>query len=388
MMAEDIIRTIHTAKYGQNICYLGPTLQQSKELIWQPICDRLYELGWDYTPVVSKSRIELSRGRKIYVLGAEKIERVRGHKFLKAYMDEVAFFSHPLKEIWRALRPTLSDYKGGAIVATTPNGKGTDAYDFFSKIRASEFWTYHSWTTSDNPFIDLKEIEDAKRELDEKSFQQEYMATWESFIGLAYYNFDENIHIVKQPPIDFDTPLHIALDFNVNPTTLLLSQYDKSDDMMRYKKEYSFANSSTEATIKAFCDDHRPYVDRLKIKVRGDSAGNNRSSNTGKSDYHYVEEMLKHYGFSYTREVLPKNPAIVDRVKTANGWLKPVKGRHRVEIDPSMVELIRDLSSQELDGRHPSDKNNRGHKADAWGYDIYYQSLMASATQQKGTYYL
>ena len=44
-----------------------------------------------------------------------------------------------------------------------------------------------------------------------------------------------------------------------------------------------------------------------------------------------------------------------------------------IEIDPKCKALIRDMSSQELKGRHPSDKNNLGHKADALGYDIFYE---------------
>jgi hypothetical protein len=62
-------------------------------------------------------------------------------------------------------------------------------------------------------------------------------------------------------------------------------------------------------------------------------------------------------------------------VKFANSWLKPFDGPHRVEIDPSCADLIRDLASQGLKGRHPDDKNNMGHKADAMGYDIYWEEI-------------
>jgi hypothetical protein len=323
--------------------------------------------------MISKSRIELSGNRYIYVLGAERISRVRGHKFIHAYLDEVAFFSESLFDVWRALRPTLTDYRGGAICATTPNGKGTSAYDFYMDILQKEEWKYFHWKTIDNPFISKEEIENAKRELDEKGFKQEYEASWESFQGLAYYNFDENVHIKPIKP-DFSYPIHLCLDYNVAPTTLLLSQY--IDGKLRYFKEYSYMNSSTEVTMDNFVLDFKHLNKSIVLKVRGDAAGNARKSTTGKSDHFYIKEILTRNGFQWDFEVRSSNPAIVDRVKTVNSWLKPYAGSPRIEIDPSCRDLIRDLSSQALDGRIPSSDNNLGHKADALGYDIYWQSVV------------
>lgn len=380
LIVEDILKTINQLPPYGELIYIGPSLIQAKELIWEPLDRRMRQLKWNYSPYISKSRFELSRHRKIYILGAEKIRRVRGHKYYKAYLDEIAFFSTPISEVWMAIRPALSDARGGAIVSTTPNGKGTDAYDFYLSTLNIPGWKYFHWRTLDNPFLDPVEIENAKKELDEKSFKQEYEAEWQSFEGLAYYNFDENVHIVKQPEITAELPLHLCFDFNVNPTTLLLSQ--PHEGMLRYKKEYSFKNSSTESTVEAFCLDFLNKREHLKLNIRGDATGSSRSANTGRSDYYYVQQILTKYGFRYNYEVASSNPPIVDRLKTVNGWLKPVVGSHRVEIDPSCKELIRDLSSQALDGRKPSDSNNLGHKADAFGYDIYYENLLHRKVKQ------
>lgn len=371
LIVEDIVKTAHAMPDSAEIAYIGPSNQQAKEIIWEPIEERLYQLGWQYEDFISKSRFELSRGRKIYVIGAERIRRIRGHKLAKAYLDELAFFETNLGAVWKAVRPALSDLKGGAIASTTPNGKGTEAYDWYIEALRKAGWKYFHWSTFDNPYIDDEEIKDAERELDERSFNQEYLATWESFEGLAYYNFKENTHLKKQPEIDPFLPVHLCFDFNVNPTTLILSQKDR--DMLRYKKEYSFKNSSTEETVSAFCEDFKDYRAHLRLKIRGDATGKARSSTTGKTDYFYVEELLRENGFTYEKEIPSKNPPIIDRVKIVNGWLKPYKGSHRIEIDPSCINLIRDLSSQELNGRIPSDDNNLGHKADALGYDVYYE---------------
>lgn len=379
-IVQDILYTLHSAPAKSKIYYVGPTNPHAKEIIWEPLEEALRANRWKYKSRVSQGRFLLPRKRQIYIMGAENIDRIRGKAAIKIYLDEIAFYKRSLSEVKKAVNPTLTDYKGGLWATTTPNGKGTEAYDMYLECLDNPEWGVFSWKTIDNPYIDPEEIERQKRELDEKSFKQEYEAEWMSFEGLAYYNFDENTHIKVQPPLDFHEPIHMCLDFNVNPTTILLSQ--KDGDMLRYKKEYSFNDSSTIITTKAFCEDFKEHAKHIKIKIRGDASGKNRSSNTGKSDYHYIFELLDEYGFDYKYEVKASNPPVVDRVNVVNGWLQPLVGPHRVEIDPSCKELIRDLSSQERIGRLLSDKNNLGHKADACGYDIFYEHLL---TRKKRT---
>lgn len=370
LIVEDIIKTATTMPPGAEIFYIGPTNQQAKEIVWERLEERMSIDKWSYRDFISKQCFYLPRKRKIYVIGAEKIRRIRGHKVARAYLDEVAFFEQDLFQIWRAVRPALSDLKGGAIVSTTPNGKGTQAYDFYLSAMRTKDWTYHHWLTIDNPGIDPQEIEDAKNEMDEKSFRQEYMATWEAFEGLAYYNFNENIHIKKQEPISTEYPLILHFDFNVNPTSLVLGQ--KYGDVYRLKKEYSIKNSSTEKTVENFCEDFKHLKDSIELRIRGDSTGRNRSSETGRANYETVHEILDVNGFHYLHEVPAKNPSPIDRVQHVNNYLMNARKVHRLEVDPSCTDTIRDLSSQVLEGRFPSDKNNLGHKADAIGYGIYW----------------
>lgn len=384
-IVEDLLSWCPTAPDNAELVYIGPTHMHAKELVWDALCDRLYDMGWKHRPLVSYQAIELTRGRKILIIGAEKIQRIRGHKLWRAYLDEVAFYSVPLRDIWRAIRPALSDFRGGGVVSTTPNGKGTDAYDFYLETLKKKSWRYFHWTTLDNPGISTEEIDEARAELDERSFKQEYEATWESFEGLAYYNFDESLHI--KPCADFErAPYFITLDFNVNPTSLLVGQlttrFDHALPVVKIRKEYSLRNSSTVETVKKFCADFA-FINSIECHVHGDATGDARRSNTGRSDYYYVEEVLKQHGFNYRLKVPASNPPIVDRVAHMNGWLKNVYGVSRIEIDPGCTDLLRDLSSQQLDGREPSSANNLGHKGDALGYYIYYQHLIGQRQPQR-----
>lgn len=374
LMKYKICMKARNSPKGSNILYMAPSNPQAKALMWNDLEDLLIQFKWEYKANISGQYFELTGSRRVYILGAEKFNRIRGMNFYHIFLDEFAFYTKKFSDLWRALRPTLSDTfdnkgGGGATLATTPDGKATEAYGVYMKALDDPEWEVFSWHTADNPYIPKEEIEAAKRELDELSFRQEYEAAWMSKEGLAYYNFCENKHIKKQPEPTHSLPLILCWDFNCSPTSLLLCQ--NRDGKHRVLKEYSFKNSSTEETIRAFAEDFKDQADMYNLVIRGDAAGNNRSSNTGRSDYHYLREALDHYGFRYVMQVPRANPAIVDRVKYMNSFLQPFKGEHKIEIDPSCIDLIRDLSAQELKGRMLDDKNNLGHKADALGYSIY-----------------
>jgi len=390
LLRESLLAAIDECPNGGEGFYFGPTNAQAREIMWDALMEGMDSMGWRYRDLISKSRFELPGKRKLYVLGAEKASRARGHAIYFLAMDETAFWQHSVIDIWqKVFRPALSDHAGAgqfggrAIAATTPNGKGTPAYDFYTAAIESEDWGVHQWFTKDNPWIDKDEIEAAKRELDSMSFRQEYEASWETAENLAYYSFEEETHVKKQPDPSRGRPLKICLDFNVNPTTLIVSQYDGRAEINRFLREYSLRNSSTEDTIRLFCDEWEEWKDH-DWRIRGDSSGRARSSTTGRSDYHYVEKVLTHAGFRYKIEVPARNPAIIDRLKYFNGWLRPVAGGHRVEIDPSCKELIRDLASQALmPNRQPDPSNNLGHKADAAGYDIWWEQITKTRKPQR-----
>jgi hypothetical protein len=122
LISQDIAHTLRYSSPKSKLFYIGPTNSQSKELIWEPLIDLFDSHGWKYEPKVASQYIEVAGKRRIYVIGAEKISRIRGHALHKVYLDELAFFSKDLGEVWRAVRPTLSDFGGNAILATTPNG--------------------------------------------------------------------------------------------------------------------------------------------------------------------------------------------------------------------------------------------------------------------------
>ena len=162
---------------GSAVLYVSPTMGQSRQIIW----DLLLDLGREViqSSHVNNLDITLINGARIYVRGADRPDTLRGVSLTYAVLDEVADIK---VEAWeQVIRASLSDKKGRAIFIGTPKGRNW-FYDLFNLGKDGEDKDWKSWhfTTKDNPMIDPKEIESAKKTLSSFSFKQEYMASFDT----------------------------------------------------------------------------------------------------------------------------------------------------------------------------------------------------------------
>lgn len=132
------------------------------------------------SPVIEKKHdnqfIQLVTGGAIDFWSMDNPYAGRSRKYKKVVVDEAAFVKN-LWEVWtESVRPTLTDLKGDAFFFSTPKGKN-DFYKLFMRGKAGEpNWKSWQMSTYTNPFIDPTEIDDAKKDLPELAFLQEYMA--------------------------------------------------------------------------------------------------------------------------------------------------------------------------------------------------------------------
>ena len=162
---------------GSAVLYVSPTMGQSRQIIW----DLLLDLGREViqSSHVNNLDITLINGARIYVRGADRPDTLRGVSLTYAVLDEVADIK---VEAWeQVIRASLSDKKGRAIFIGTPKGRNW-FYDLFNLGKNEKDSEWKSWhfTTKDNPMIDPKEIESAKKTLSSFSFKQEYMASFDT----------------------------------------------------------------------------------------------------------------------------------------------------------------------------------------------------------------
>jgi hypothetical protein len=131
----------------------------------------------DVTLSVDKQqrRIELIGGGSLEFWTMDHPDPGRGRKYKRVVIDEAGIV-RDLKTVWtEAIRPTLTDLKGDAWFLGTPKGRGYfhELYQRGQDGRPNwKSWRFH---TVDNPYIDAAEVEEARGELPDLAFRQEYL---------------------------------------------------------------------------------------------------------------------------------------------------------------------------------------------------------------------
>lgn len=115
----------------------------------------------------------------------------RSRKYHKVIIDEAAFGKNNVIDIWeRAIRPTLVDYGGTALVTSTPNGANPD--NFFYKICNDPKYNFKVFKapTHDNPFLSQEELKKLETDYPPLVYKQEFLAEFVDWSGDAFFSLD------------------------------------------------------------------------------------------------------------------------------------------------------------------------------------------------------
>jgi len=137
----------------------------------------------------------------IQVKSADRPDSLRGEGLDFCVLDECAFMR---EEAWsEALRPALSDRQGGAMFISTPKGRNW-FWRLYQRGQDEHEPDWASWQrpTSENPFIPAQEIADAKRDLPERIFEQEYLAEFKDDAGGVFRRVMDAATAQEQGPIE------------------------------------------------------------------------------------------------------------------------------------------------------------------------------------------
>lgn len=220
---------------------VSPTYRQSKQIHWRQLNQIVPR-----QLITKKNEVELSitltNGSIIELKGSENPDALRGVKLKGLVIDEIASIRN-WDWLWsEVLRPTLTDYQAPALFISTPKG-----YNHFHTLYESGQNTqdaqneYKSWrfTSYDNPYIPKEEIDNAKKELTEDTFYQEYMADFRKYTGLVYKGFDRQAHVIEPFEIPQEWSTYRAIDFgSTNPTACLWIRVDGDDNWYITQEHY------------------------------------------------------------------------------------------------------------------------------------------------------
>ena len=344
---------------NQRVWYVAPTYRMARQILWDPLKARLMDLRWVSKKDESDLRLELVNGSTIALRGADNPDSLRGVGLDGIILDEFADID---EKAWtEVLRPTLSDRQGQALFCGTPKGMNW-AYDLYQRgvDPVESEWASWQMTTLDGGRVPETEIESAARDLDERTFRQEYMATWETNSSIIYYAFDraENVQDIAIAA----TNLHIGIDFNYEPMSAVV--FVKTQAGLHAIDEIVIPGSNTDELALEI----RNRYPTQRITVYPDLAGKQRKTSAGGRTDHSI---LANAGFEV--RVRTSHPPVRDRINAVNSLFCNTLGQRRLTINPRCRRWIECLLKQTYKpGTQIPEKNGLDHANDAAGYCIEY----------------
>tara|TARA_R110002126_G_scaffold195815_1_gene343628 strand:+ start:50 stop:1285 length:1236 start_codon:yes stop_codon:yes gene_type:complete len=346
---------------GAKVFYVAPTYKMCKQIIWDDLKAKFIACRWAKKINESDLTITLINGSKIYLRSADNPDNLRGVSMSYLIMDECAMIS---QKMWTEVcRPALSDQQGGAMFITTPQGKSSWVYDLWQGAHTQDNWSAFQYSTLEGGNVPEEEIESARNELDERSFKQEYEASFETYAGSIYYNFDTKVNI-KHADKEFERNeiLHVAMDFNVSPLVAAICRVQ--GNQISVVDEIQMHGSNTFEMAQEL---NTRYPNN-RIWVYPDASGQARKTSSNTSDHH----ILRNSGF--VLKVKNINPPVKDRIAAVNASLKATDGTVKLTIDPKCKHLIKCISGQtyKVDTQIPDKSSNLDHFNDALGYLVHW----------------
>ena len=349
----------HAKEPDQEVIYVAPSYKMAKNIVWKKLRNRLQDLNWAKKINETELKIELKNGSTISLKGADNYDSLRGTGNNFIVMDEFADID---SEAWfETLRPTLSDTGGKALFIGTPKGKSNWSFDLFNnKEDDPEHWASFQYTTAQGGNVPEQEIEQAKRDLDARTYRQEYEATFETFEGRIAWAFERDKNVCNAPQQLDTRTIYVGCDFNVSP--ICASVMVRDGDILYAVDEIQMYSSNTHE----LAEELKARYPTSKIFCYPDPAGSARSSKSGGLTDHII---LQNAGFIV--KAPRAHTPVKDRINATNSRLCNSMGIRQLFVSPKCKYTIESLEKFcYKEGTQTPDKGQWDHMFDALSYAV------------------
>ena len=360
LAGAELLRAAISGK-NKNCFYCCPTYGMAKEIEWDLLIQMIPD---EYLVKTNETAltIKLINGSTIALKGAEKPNNLRGRALDFVVLDE---FADMRPEAWfEVLRPSLSDRHSEdsptrALFIGTPKGRN-HFYDLWAKgVDGADEWESFQYTTVEGGNVLPSEVEQAKSDLDQRTFAQEYLSEFVTYSGLIYYNFDRAASVIKAE--DNGGVLHCGLDMNIDPMSCVVA-LRKGNDLICID-EIVIYGSNTDELAKEI---HQRYPGRQIIIYPDPAARQRKTSAGGRTDL----SILQNSGFM--TKARSAHPAVRDRINSVNSRLKTGDDRRHLFFTDKCKQSIKSLERQTYkEGTsQPNKDDGYDHMNDALGYMV------------------
>jgi len=342
---------------NQEIFYITTSYRAAKMILWKPLKRRLLDLRWVSKINESELSILLKNGSTISLKGAEDPDKLRGVSLSYAVIDEAA--ECKLESLWgEIVRPALADQQGGALFIGTPKGKSNPFYDLYVSAKELTDWSAFQFTTVQGGFVTEQEILAARQDMSERQFNQEFLATFETYENRVAWAFARDVHVIDEPKQANTSIIHVGMDFNINPAVATISVQMDAQTLTVIDEIQMFASNTDEMSMEI----KRRYPNS-KVFVYPDPSGSRRqTSSSGMSDH----LILQNAGFVV--KAPRKHDPVRDRINAINARFRSADGKVNLYIAKTAKYTIECLDKHQFkEGTMVPDKDS--------GYDHMFDAL-------------
>lgn len=319
-----------------------PTYGQAKDIYWRDanMLKRYLvpEMGTklNETDLV----VEFPNGSILQFKGADRPDTLRGSGLDHIVGDEISEWRYA-KETWEAiLSPALADKQGTALFIGTPKGE-----NYFKELAERgedpnqiwwETWRVPTWE-SGAPWTLTEEgqaeLDQARGDLNEDYFMQEFGAEFRKFTGLVFKSFDRGLH-VHEFEVDKSRPMENGMDFGWKAPTAYAFTYFTDDEWWIFDEYYATERTVADHAGRILAQRHA-YDNDLKV-IYGDAANS---------------QTIQEFGL-YNMYITPAKKdkdSIKNGINRIEEYMKvnPITKKPRLHIHPRCVNLINELSTHQ-----------------------------------------
>ncbi len=300
--------------------------------------------------------IELANGSTIRTGSIAQVDSCVGRSYNLIVYDEAALSKDGEESFNIALRPTLDIPGSKAIFISTPRGKKNWFSGFFDRGFSPEFpeWASIHADYHENPRMSEKDVNEARKSMSKNEFEQEYMASFTTFKGQIYADYNHDNTIWEAPPIE-EMEIFGGLDPGYrDPTAFVVVGYHYATEKYYVLDEYEAAEKVTKdhaAAMQILIDKYNVeniFIDSAAAQFSQDLAYTYDIS-TSKSKKQVLE------GIAYVQNIVQQ-----DTVK--------IMGNCLVTLD--MIDQYQWDPNENLTKEKPV-HNEYSHMADALRYALY-----------------
>lgn len=180
--------------------YFLPTYSQSKKVIWTGSDKDGFKFLSHFPKEIVKNInqsdmiIELVNGSILQMVGADNIDRIVGTNPIGVVFSEYSLMK---PDVWHLISPILRENGGWAIFIMTPRGTN-HAWDLMQNIKNDPAWFCQILTVEDTKALSEDQLKEAKAEMPQDLYQQEYFCKFLDS-GLGFFRrVDENVYKTEE----------------------------------------------------------------------------------------------------------------------------------------------------------------------------------------------